>query len=221
MPKKRGISVHSVRFLFDGMRIKMHETPSDLEMDDGDQVEVIPEQLGDIGVFAVPRKTQGFLGFRVFAADHRLHFVAFSFEIFIGGFNGHPWTKLENEKSRIFFPERNATRKRTIVYLKSRNPEVFLGTAAPAPRGCLLVPSYEVRGPSGWTSVALRASRSNRQPASALQTVASLSFRPQIDSTRHTLRPKAQGASKRKNCCLCLNGSYRRRKLFLEVAKSF
>ena len=42
----------------------------------------------------VPRKTPGFRGFRGSEADHRLRFVAFSFEIIIGGFNGHPVTKL-------------------------------------------------------------------------------------------------------------------------------
>ena len=51
----------------------------------------------------MPRKTQGFRGFRVFEADHRLRFVAFSFEIFIGGFNGHPGTKVRKMRNRQYF----------------------------------------------------------------------------------------------------------------------
>ena len=34
-------SLASVRFLFDGSRINEHQTPSDLEMEDGDVIDVV------------------------------------------------------------------------------------------------------------------------------------------------------------------------------------
>lgn len=39
----------SVRFVFEGRRIGNNETPNDLEMNDGDQIDVMQEQLGGTG----------------------------------------------------------------------------------------------------------------------------------------------------------------------------
>jgi hypothetical protein len=72
---------------------------------------------------AVPRKTLGFLGFRDLEADHRLHFVAFSFEIFIGGFNGHPGTKLAKlEIANTFFEQK---REETKPVVCSKTPKTL------------------------------------------------------------------------------------------------
>ena len=50
----------------------------------------------------------GISGFRV---DHRLRLVAFLFEIFVGGFNGHPGAKLEKWKiDNSFFEQKLALR---------------------------------------------------------------------------------------------------------------
>jgi len=34
--QRQGVSLHSVRFLFDGNRINEHQTPADLDMEDGE-----------------------------------------------------------------------------------------------------------------------------------------------------------------------------------------
>jgi len=44
---RHGISVNSVRFFFDGQRIYPYHTPHQLEMEDGDSIEVLVEQHGD------------------------------------------------------------------------------------------------------------------------------------------------------------------------------
>ncbi|KAK9728985.1 SUMO protein smt3 [Basidiobolus ranarum] len=43
---RQGKSVSSVRFLYDGVRIQPHNTPSELEMEDGDSIDVMVEQIG-------------------------------------------------------------------------------------------------------------------------------------------------------------------------------
>lgn len=43
---RQGVPVTSLRFLFDGRRINDDETPKQLEMEDGDVIEVYQEQVG-------------------------------------------------------------------------------------------------------------------------------------------------------------------------------
>ncbi|KAF5121131.1 Ubiquitin-like protein SMT3 [Metarhizium anisopliae] len=43
---RQGKSPNSVRFLFEGSRVQPTETPDDLEMQDGDTIEVHQEQIG-------------------------------------------------------------------------------------------------------------------------------------------------------------------------------
>jgi small ubiquitin-related modifier len=43
---RQGVPVSSLRFLFDGKRINDDETPKQLEMEDGDAIEVFQEQVG-------------------------------------------------------------------------------------------------------------------------------------------------------------------------------
>ncbi|CAL2029932.1 hypothetical protein CAEBREN_11594 [Caenorhabditis brenneri] len=43
---RTGVSVSSLRFLFDGRRINDDDTPKTLEMEDDDVIEVYQEQLG-------------------------------------------------------------------------------------------------------------------------------------------------------------------------------
>ncbi|CAO4360484.1 unnamed protein product [Caenorhabditis nigoni] len=43
---RTGVSVSSLRFLFDGRRINDEDTPKSLEMEDDDVIEVYQEQLG-------------------------------------------------------------------------------------------------------------------------------------------------------------------------------
>ena len=45
--QRQGVSLASVRFLFDGTRINEFQTPSDLDMEDGDVIDVMAEQVGD------------------------------------------------------------------------------------------------------------------------------------------------------------------------------
>ena len=44
---RQGVTMGSVRFLFDGNRINDMQTPSQLEMEDGDIIDVMVEQMGD------------------------------------------------------------------------------------------------------------------------------------------------------------------------------
>lgn len=44
---RQGIHLASVRFLFDGNRINGRQTPQELEMEDGDTIDVMVEQRGD------------------------------------------------------------------------------------------------------------------------------------------------------------------------------
>ncbi|CAF0966038.1 unnamed protein product [Rotaria sp. Silwood1] len=44
--ERQGVSVATLRFLFDGKRINDDETPKQLEMEDNDTIEVYQEQVG-------------------------------------------------------------------------------------------------------------------------------------------------------------------------------
>ena len=44
---RQGVAPNSVRFLFDGQRINATQTPQELEMEDGDVIDVMVEQRGD------------------------------------------------------------------------------------------------------------------------------------------------------------------------------
>ena len=44
--QRQGINAASVRFLFDGQRLNPQQTPQELEMEDGDVVDVMVEQQG-------------------------------------------------------------------------------------------------------------------------------------------------------------------------------
>ena len=44
---RQGVAASSVRFLFDGARINSRQTPRELEMEDGDVIDVMVEQQGD------------------------------------------------------------------------------------------------------------------------------------------------------------------------------
>lgn len=45
--ERMGVSMPTLRFLFDGIRID-DQTPKDLEMEDGDSIEVLVEQTGGV-----------------------------------------------------------------------------------------------------------------------------------------------------------------------------
>ena len=45
--ERQGKSLQSVRFLFDGKRIEAHNTPNELEIEEGDIIEATVEQQGD------------------------------------------------------------------------------------------------------------------------------------------------------------------------------
>ena len=47
--QRNGVSMNSVRFLFDGNRIQPASTPEDLDMEDGDVIDVMVEQQGGGG----------------------------------------------------------------------------------------------------------------------------------------------------------------------------
>jgi len=44
---RQGVSMQSVRFLFDGQRLREQQTPAELDMEDGDVIDVMVEQMGD------------------------------------------------------------------------------------------------------------------------------------------------------------------------------
>ena len=48
---RQGVSTNSVRFLFDGNRINETQTPAQLDMEDGDVIDVMVEQQGGAGGF--------------------------------------------------------------------------------------------------------------------------------------------------------------------------
>lgn len=43
---RQGTSMNSVRFVYEGERVQPNNTPEELEMEDGDTIEVMAEQLG-------------------------------------------------------------------------------------------------------------------------------------------------------------------------------
>jgi len=43
---RQGVALNSVRFLFDGQRLSANQTPQELEMEDGDVIDVMVEQQG-------------------------------------------------------------------------------------------------------------------------------------------------------------------------------
>lgn len=45
---RKGISAGSLRFLLDGQRIKADDTPKMLELEEGDQIDVVLDQVGGI-----------------------------------------------------------------------------------------------------------------------------------------------------------------------------
>jgi len=44
--QREGVTMQSVRFLFDGARINPNQTPKELDMEDGDVIDVMVEQQG-------------------------------------------------------------------------------------------------------------------------------------------------------------------------------
>ena len=69
------------------------------------------------------QENPGFSGFSRFRVDHRLHFVAFSFEIFIGGFNGHRETKLaKSEIANMIFEQKREETKSVVC---SKTPKTL------------------------------------------------------------------------------------------------
>lgn len=44
--QRQGLSNNQCRFIFDGERIKEDDTPSTLEMENGDEIDVMVEQTG-------------------------------------------------------------------------------------------------------------------------------------------------------------------------------
>ena len=69
------------------------------------------------------QENPGFSGISRFRVDHRLHFVAFSFEIFLRGFNGHPGTKLAKWEIANTFFEQKREETKSVVY--SKNPKTL------------------------------------------------------------------------------------------------
>jgi len=45
---RKGVAAASLRFLFDGMRVRPEQTPADIDMDDGDQLDCMLEQQGGV-----------------------------------------------------------------------------------------------------------------------------------------------------------------------------
>jgi small ubiquitin-related modifier len=44
--QRMGLSRNSIRFLFEGSRLQDQQTPKELEMEDGDSIDAMLEQLG-------------------------------------------------------------------------------------------------------------------------------------------------------------------------------
>jgi len=44
--QRKALQLNSVRFIFDGARLKGEQTPDDYEMEDGDCIEAMMEQVG-------------------------------------------------------------------------------------------------------------------------------------------------------------------------------
>ena len=75
-------------------------------------------QDGDVGYDQCSGKPAGL---RDFEADHRLRFVAFSFEIFVGAMQGHMAdTKVRKMSNRPYFcSNRNASQTKSVVSSKT------------------------------------------------------------------------------------------------------
>lgn len=48
--ERRGIDGRAIRFMLDGKRIDRNQTPADLELEDGDQIDCLLEQIGGGGL---------------------------------------------------------------------------------------------------------------------------------------------------------------------------
>ena len=57
--QRKGVDALDLRFLFNGQRVRDDETPQDLDMEDGDQIDCILEQQGDIGTFGAHAGSPG------------------------------------------------------------------------------------------------------------------------------------------------------------------
>ena len=44
--QRQGVNLKSVRFLFDGERVREDQTPKELGLEDGDSIDVVMEQVG-------------------------------------------------------------------------------------------------------------------------------------------------------------------------------
>ena len=44
--QRQGLSANNVRFLFDGERLHETQTPKELNMENGDEIDVLVEQVG-------------------------------------------------------------------------------------------------------------------------------------------------------------------------------
>ena len=51
---RKGVSLEVLRFTIDGQRVNAEDTPKMLEMEDGDQIDVLLQQLGGSGDEAAP-----------------------------------------------------------------------------------------------------------------------------------------------------------------------
>ncbi|KAL9270953.1 Small ubiquitin-related modifier 1-like protein [Drosera capensis] len=46
--------INAIAFLFDGRRLRGDQTPNDLEMDDGDEIDAMLHQTGGSGIWMMP-----------------------------------------------------------------------------------------------------------------------------------------------------------------------
>ena len=44
--ERQSVDINAVRFFFDGNRVRADQTPSELEMEDGDEIDAMLEQVG-------------------------------------------------------------------------------------------------------------------------------------------------------------------------------
>ena len=52
---RQGLANNQCRFIFDGERIKDEDTPENLEMENGDEIDVMVEQTGGSGFWKISR----------------------------------------------------------------------------------------------------------------------------------------------------------------------
>ncbi|KAL9257391.1 Small ubiquitin-related modifier 1-like protein [Drosera capensis] len=48
--------INAIAFLFDGRRLRGDQTPNDLEMEDGDEIDAMLHQTGGSGIWMMPKK---------------------------------------------------------------------------------------------------------------------------------------------------------------------